>query len=263
MTVCDVEQALAQIAPPSLKIGHDPIGRSVGSQYTQVTGIAVALDATVCVMDAAIGAQCNVIITHHPLIYTPLASLDLDVGFPQTAAVYAVKHGLTIISAHTNWDCAHGGINDTLASLLHIVDTEPIEDIRIFGTTVTGLGRIGRLETPMPETAYMQLVDAVLGIHTRRSEERVRLITSVALCGGAGASLYPAIKQKADLFMTGDVRHHEFVMAYGEGCTIWDIGHRESESPGTKELGSRLADGLLCDVTWIDALGRTSKINVD
>ena len=263
MTVCDVEQALAQIAPPSLKIGPDPIGRSIGSKSTQVTGIAIALDATVRVMDAAIGAHCNVIITHHPLIYTPLLSLDPDGGFPQAAAVHAVKHGLTIISAHTNWDCAHGGINDTLASLLNIVDTEPIEDVRLFGTTATGLGRIGRLETPIPETEYVLLVDTILGIHTRRSEERTRLITSVALCGGAGASLYPAIKHKADLFMTGDVRHHEFVMSYGEGCTIWDIGHRESESPGTKELGIRLADGLLCDVHWVDALGRTSRIYRD
>lgn len=251
MTVYDLESILEQIAPAYLKLGNDPIGRCIGSRDWHINKIGVALDATDSVIAACIAQQINVLVTHHPLIYTPLHGLDETSGFPQSAVIAAIKADIAVLSAHTNWDCADGGINDVLANLFDLTDCQPIERTAGADFGNTGIGRVGRLRAPMLESAFLSLVEERLQVSVRCSERRDRMIQTVALCGGAGEGLYSSVKNYADVFVTADIRHHMFVAAYGETCTLWDAGHRETEIPGTRHLAARIANHVDIPVVWI------------
>jgi len=251
MTVSDLEVILEQLAPSTLKMGNDPIGRCIGSSRLDITKIGVALDATAAVISECVTQGINVLVTHHPLIYSPLTRLDESSGFPESAVIAAIKADITVLSAHTNWDCAVGGINDVLADVLGIKDCRPIEPTIDSADGRTGIGRIGVLDSPLEESVFQQLVESRLGISVRCSERRSRLVQTIAVCGGAGESLFTLVKDKADIYVTSDVRHHMFVAAYGQSCTLWDAGHRETEIPGTMQLASLLSQHVDVPVTWI------------
>jgi len=252
VTVVELEELLEQLAPAALKLGNDPIGRCIGSPQTTINKIGVALDATVAVISQCVEQGINVLVTHHPLIYSPLTRLDQTSGFPESAVVAAVKADITVLSAHTNWDCAFGGINDVLADILELTDCQPIEVTQGSVVRNTGIGRIGKLKSPIEEAAFLQLVESRLNITVRCSEPRKRLVQTIAVCGGAGEGLYSSVRDRADVYLTSDVRHHMFVAAYGENCTLWDAGHRETEIPGTKHLGTLLSQHLDIPVVWIN-----------
>jgi GTP cyclohydrolase I len=255
MTVVELEELLEQLAPAALKLGNDPIGRCIGSPHTTIKKIGVALDATVAVISQCVDQGINVLVTHHPLIYSPLSRLDQTSGFPESAIVAAVKADITVLSAHTNWDCASGGINDVLAEILEVTDCHPI--VPAVGTqgARTGIGRVGRLRSSMMESDFLSLVEERLKVSVRCSERRNRMIKTIAVCGGAGEGLYGDVKEHVDVYVTSDIRHHMFVAAYGENCTLWDAGHRETEIPGTKHLGALLSQHLDIPVVWIDEPG--------
>lgn len=251
MTVHDLEAILEQLAPASLKLGNDPIGRCIGSSNSSITKIGVALDATPSVISECVAQGINVLVTHHPLIYSPLHRLDASSGFPESAVIAAIKADIAVLSAHTNWDCADGGINDVLANLLDLTHCYAIEPTPGTDGGKTGIGRVGRLSSPMMETDFLSLVEERLQVSVRCSERRDRLVQTVAVCGGAGEGLYSNVKERADIYVTSDIRHHMFVAAYGENCTLWDAGHRETEVPGTKCLAALLSDHVDVPVVWI------------
>ena len=251
MTVHDLEVILDELAPSRLKMGNDPIGRCIGSSHLDITKIGVALDATAAVISECVTQGINVLVTHHPLIYSPITRLDETAGFPENAVIAAIKADITVLSAHTNWDCAEGGINDVLANLLDLTDCHPIELTPGTDDGKTGIGRVGRLRSPMMESDFLSLVEKRLQVSVRCSERRDRMVQSVAVCGGAGESLYASIKGQADIYVTSDIRHHMFVAAYGENCTLWDAGHRETEVPGTQHLTTLLSQNVSVPVVWI------------
>ena len=251
MTVHDLEVVLEHLAPSSLKIGNDPIGRCIGSKSTTVTKIGVALDATTTVIAQCVDQGINTLVTHHPLIYGPMSTLDSESGFPDTAVIAAIKEEITILSAHTNWDCAIGGINDVLANLLTLTNCHPIQPTPGTAGGSTGLGRLGRLQSPVTEADFLSLVERQLGITVRCSERRDRMVQTIAVCGGAGESLYSHIREVADIYVTSDIRHHMFVASYGQKCTLWDAGHRETENPGTRQLAALLSRLVDVPVIWV------------
>ena len=251
MTVSDLEDVLEQLAPASLKLENDPIGRCIGYNNLSITKIGVALDATAAVISECVTQGINVLVTHHPLIYSPITRLDETAGFPESAVIAAIKADIAVLSAHTNWDCAVGGINDVLAEILGLKDCRPIEPTIASKDERTGIGRIGMLDSPLEESVFQQLIESRLGVSVRCSERRNRLVQTIAVCGGAGESLYASIRDLADIYVTSDVRHHMFVAAYGQNCTLWDAGHRETEIPGTRHLVMLLSQHVDVPVTWI------------
>lgn len=123
MTVADIIAFIERLAPPDLAERDDPTGFHVGDPAAQVTRIAVAVDACPETVDAASALGANLLVSHHPLIYYPLKRV---VATDETgdAVLRAVRAGLSVYSAHTNWDAAPGGINDTLAERLGLTDTK-------------------------------------------------------------------------------------------------------------------------------------------
>ncbi len=216
-----------------------------------MTKIGVCLDATPEAAARAVRAGVQLVIAHHPLIYHPLKRVGTD---PISRAVTTlVKADIALYAMHTNWDRAAGGINDTLAECLEMQGVQPL------GTDgEAALPRIGDLSVPRPLADFARFVATALNC-TGTSALRIngidpnRMISRVAVCGGAGAGLAEAAQAAgAEAYVTSDVRHHEFLDAEARGLALLDAGHGATETPGMRAL-VRTLPALLEGVTvvWV------------
>ncbi|MDE7135177.1 MAG: Nif3-like dinuclear metal center hexameric protein, partial [Muribaculaceae bacterium] len=187
----------------------------------------LCLDVTEDILQEAIQRQCNLIITHHPLIFKGLKSITGRTPI-ERIAVEAIRNNIAIYSAHTNLDSAWEGVSHEMAHALDITDIKVLEPKA--EDAATGLGVIGNLK-PTPKMEFLRKVKDTFGVKAvKYSVQSPQLVIKrVALCGGAGASLIPlAIRENADAIITGDVKYHDFT-AYGLDILIADVGHYESE----------------------------------
>lgn len=226
MTAREIYDYLNTLAPFDTAEEWDNVGLLVGSPEDPVDSILVTLDATEGALDAADGVGAQLIITHHPVIFSPLKRLDKG-SIPYRLA----QAGRSVICAHTNLDKAAGGVNDTLAELLGLTDVRPTSD---------GLCRIGTLPAAVNADALAQTVAATLGCTVRvNSGDGIR---TVAVCGGSGGDFIDGPAGAADAFVTGEVRHHEWLAANENGLTVIEAGHYATEAPVITTLCSRLAE---------------------
>ena len=251
MEIGDILTVLRQLAPEESALEGDPVGLLIERDMPEVTKIGVCLDATPAVTLRAAAAGVQLIVAHHPLIYHPLKRISTD---PVSAAVKTlVKSDIALYAMHTNWDLAPRGINDTLAECLELSDVQPL------GTDgLLRLPRLGTLDCPRPLSDFARFVEAALGC-AETSALRVssgdprRMISRVAVCGGAGAELAEAARTAgADAYVTSDVRHHEFWEAEARGLALLDAGHCATETPGMRAL-VRTLPGMLrgIEVIWV------------
>ena len=226
MTVQNILDFLNETAPLSTQCAWDNSGLLVGDAKQQVTTVAFALDLTQHTLQGAIDAGADLLITHHPVIFQPLRTLCADrILYP------AVKSGLSVISMHTPWDCAAGGVNDVLSGLLGLTDVTAVPD----SEGNTPMIRIGTV-APCTGRELAQRVADALKTTVRLADAKNR-IARVAVCGGAGMSLLDdAIAAGADAFVTGELRHHEALDAKARGVTVVAAGHFETERPSMKAL---------------------------
>ncbi|MCH8273902.1 MAG: Nif3-like dinuclear metal center hexameric protein [Armatimonadetes bacterium] len=151
-TVAELLDALNRIAPPHLAFPDDPIGLQVGRPEDEVGRCLVALDPTLAAVEAAVEHKAQALVTHHAAIYHPLRSLAGD--SPQVRVLRsAIQNGIALLNAHTNWDAAQGGVNDTLAERLGL------RNLKAFGGDVPA--RAFKLITFLPETALDPVLDAL------------------------------------------------------------------------------------------------------
>lgn len=219
---------LEQIAPAALAEDWDNPGLQVGNPSQEVRKILFALDPTPGAVAEARRRGAQVLLTHHPLIFPSLASLDLE-AYPGNVIGEACRSGIAIVAAHTNLDIAQGGMNDMLASLFGLTGTEILRKAE--SAPDAGLGRIGRLDTPEPLFSFVAKVQARLGTKgIRVSGDVTRSIQVVAVVGGSGGSLVPlAFAMGADVLVTGDVGHHHALQAETLGMALVDAGHFYTE----------------------------------
>ena len=221
MLVKEVTGVLEGFAPLSVQESWDNSGLSVGSPEAEVTGIMLGLDCTPQLVDEAIAAGDNMIVTHHPLIFGRLSRISPDdpVGL---AIIKAIRAGIAVYSAHTSADKVQGGVSWAMAQRLGL------QDIRILGGEETGLGVIGRWPQPLEwEQAAARVKDA-FGIKTLRCSRPAGPITTVAMCGGSGSSLIDKAREAgAQLYLCGDISYHHFFTP--DGFAVMDVGHFESE----------------------------------
>ena len=227
MKVKEILDFLGEKAPFDTCEEWDNVGLLVGSGYQPATRVLVALDVTDGALEAAKAIGADLIVTHHPVIFRPISRLSAD-SMPYRLAAA----GISVISAHTNLDKAVEGVNDTLAARLGLTDVEIAAD---------GMTRIGTLPEEMTATAFASHVAAVLGTPVRAAGDKA--VKTVALCGGAaGSSMFPLIG-KVDCFITGEVKHHEWLMAAGR-INVIDGGHYSTEVPVVDTLCRWLAEGF-------------------
>lgn len=345
ITVARVVEELERIAPPWLAEEGDAIGLQIGGMENEVHRVRVCVDASPRVVDMALEQQADLIVSHHPLIYTPLKSVVSGDPVAQTVASL-IRAEASLCVMHTNYDSAPGGVNDVLASELGLTESvlmtprkqtllykiavfvpeEALESVRdamsaagagvigdythcSFRTAGTGtflptdearphVGTVGRLEETseyrlemlVSDTARDSVIAAMLAVHpyeevaydvyhlaneperfgfgrvgalespvsladfavTVRSKlqpaamkvtgDAAKLIRRVAVGAGGCSGLFSdAVALGADVYVTGDTKHHDVLAAESLGMAVIDAGHFETEQPGMVMLADRLA----------------------
>lgn len=236
-TVKDILDFMESITPQYMQYEWDNTGMLCGSRSNTVNKILVALDPfeEVCQEAAQIGA--DLLITHHPLIFSAPKAIndETDMG---RAILVLIKNGITAVNAHTNLDCAPGGINDTLAEVLGLQD---VEIINPKGENVKyGLLRMGAIAHQSLKD-FMAIVKKNLGCQGLRYVDGGKPVHKVAVGGGScGSDLLEAIQAGCDTFVTADVKYNQFHEAKASGINMIDAGHFHTENPGCIVLAEKL-----------------------
>lgn len=235
MKVKEVLEVLDRLFPFELAFDGDNVGLQCGELQAEVWGIVLSLDPLPEALDFALKENANLLITHHPLIFTPLEKVT---SFP--ILVKAIKSDLNVISLHTNLDIAFGGVNDQLAFKLGL------EGIRVLKEQGEGaIARWGELNPPRP-------LGELAGEVARRLETKVRFlgkaeetVSKVVVCGGKGEKLIPLVKSEgADAFITGDVGYHASLKALEIGLNLVDATHEATEKVVMPVLKEKLRKEL-------------------
>lgn len=214
MTVKEIFDYLCTRAPLDTAEAWDNPGLLVGDPRKEVTRVLVALDATDGALATAEAVGADLLVTHHPVIFAPLKRLTAD-SIPYRLAAA----GIGVVSAHTNLDMAAGGVNDTLAARLGLADVTVAAD---------GYTRIGTLSAEMTAHDFAAHVAAVLDTPVRYSGDKT--VQTVAVCGGSGGGFIGGCVGQADAYVTGEVKHHEW-LAYDGAINVIDAGHYATEVP--------------------------------
>ena len=224
MKVKDIIAVIEEFAPLSIQEGWDNSGLCVGSPEDEVTSALFALDCTEQLVDEAVACGADMIITHHPLIFSGLKKISPQdqVG---AAVIKAIKNGIAIYAAHTNADKVIAGVSGAMAAKLGLCDVRILDE----DGEGTGLGVVGELSQPLTADEAVALVKEKFGLKMlKASRPSDGLISRVAMCGGSGGSLIGAARRSgAQLYISGDISYHNFFTP--EGFMIMDIGHYESE----------------------------------
>jgi dinuclear metal center YbgI/SA1388 family protein len=254
--VTEVLALLEEIAPSQLAESWDNPGLQVGSPSQEITRILATLDPTPQAIRFAEERQAQLLLTHHPLIFKPLRSVDFSV-FPGEVILEAARKGISVIAAHTNLDAAKGGLNDILAELLGLKNLEVLDELKptMNASCEVGLGRVGDLPNDLSLSELVDRVKEALGTKKLRilGDQRAR-VRRIAVVGGSGGSLLPLAKKKgADLLLTGDVGHHQALEARLLGIGLLDGGHFSMEKVAFSIFARRLGE-MMADRQWAVAV---------
>ena len=224
----EVLSALEQFAPLPLQESWDNAGLQVGLTEAEVSGALLCLDVTEKVVDEALAKGCNLIVSHHPLLFRGLKTIS-DLTDVQRTVRKAIRHDVAVVSMHTNMDNAEGGVNYKMAEKLGLADVRFMSQRTVDGVAC-GSGVIGTLAEPMAARAFVEKVKQTFGVVCAQCNELLeRPVSRVALCGGAGDfMLDDAVKAGADAFITGEMHYHQY-FGYEQQIQICVIGHYQSE----------------------------------
>ncbi len=220
MLIKDITDTIEEAAPLALQESYDNAGLIIGDSREECSGVLFCVDVTPDTVEEASRRGCNLIVSHHPLIFKGLKRLTGST-LQQRAAIAAIKAGIAVYAAHTNLDAAENGVNYTLADMLGLSDITPL---------ATAPGVVGSLCPPLTATELVERIKKVCGSPvTRCTVPPQGKLSRLALCGGSGSFLIDdAADAGADAFLTSDVKYHDFV-DNADRIFIIDIGHYESE----------------------------------
>lgn len=235
MKLRDLVAAMEAIAPPALAEPWDNVGLLVGDPAQDVTHALLAIDATPAVIDEAGQRGCELILAYHPVIFDGLKRVTAG-----SSAWSLVRRGIAVYSPHTALDVAEGGTNDVLGDVVGMLHRRPLRVTR--PDTGMGLGRVGAI-APTERPELLGRIKAGLGI------ERLLVagptegaVTRVAVGAGAcGDMVKEVLASGAELYLTGEMRHHDALRAASAGLTVVCALHSNSERVTLDRLAARLA----------------------
>ena len=238
-TVADILKIIETIAPPEMKEHWDNVGLNCGRMDKPVNKVLIALDPFADVCQEALELGADLLITHHALIWKAGFVTDADEQGRNT--LFLIENGIAHINAHTNLDCAPGGVNDILAQKLEL---ENIQVVSPRGVDTQGrpwgLLRQGTVSVQSLET-FLASVKRNLGCPGLRYVDGGRPVERVAVGGGACAGeMLQAVNAGCDTFVTADVRYNQFWDAKNLGLNLIDAGHFHTENPVCAYLASTL-----------------------
>jgi len=241
MKAGEIVKVLEDFAPCSIQESWDNSGFIIGNEGAEVKSVLLALDCTPAVIEEAIESGADMIITHHPLIFSPLKRITGSC-IVERMVERSIKNNLVIYSIHTNIDKVISGVSGLMAENLGLCN------VRLLSKDENdnfGLGVIGEFKGRLDFPEVVSLVKEKFSVKNIRCSKPIeKKIKKVALCGGSGSSLISAAKDSgAQIFITGDLKYHNFLCE--DGFMVMDIGHFESETGVLELLRSILLKNLV------------------
>lgn len=265
--LAEVLLAVEELWPESLAEDWDAVGLVVGRPTSSVQKILFAVDPSIEVVDEALEWGADLLITHHPLLLRGVNTVAATTGKGQVVHAL-IEGGCGLLTVHTNADSAVGGVSDVLADALELSNVKPLQAAK-HGLPEEGIGRVGELPQLRSLADVAELIFSVLPAvagGVRVAGDRQALVRRVALCGGAGDSLFDAVRAaNADVYITADLRHHPAMEARESAADgrpfLIDLSHFASEwlwlPAAASALGNVLGD------QGFDVELRVSQINTD
>ena len=229
MKIRDIVSVIEEFAPLALQEGYDNSGLIVGRLDDEVHGVLLAVDVTEEVLDEAEREGCDLVITHHPIIFSPLKRFN-SATYVERCVERAIRKGIALYAAHTNLDSAPNGMSWQLGAMIGLEGMSVLEPRR--DNVATGFGVVGTLSRAESVMSFMCRVKSIFDVGAVRYSDipsEDMMVRRVAICTGSGRSLIDAaMAAEADVYITADLRYNDFMC--GENRMIlMDIGHFESE----------------------------------
>ena len=238
-TVKNIADFFSEKIPQEMKMDFDNVGLLVGLESEKVTCVLLALDITDAVISEAKGLGAQLIISHHPIFFDLKRVSSEDAS--SAKVVRLLRHGISALCLHTNFDGMDGGVNDALAKALGVKVTGRLEDLALADGTAYGIGRYGELAAPMALPDYLAFVKKSLDSNGLRYCDGGAPVQRVALCGGSGGEYVErALELGCDTLVTADVKYHQMLDAKERGLSVIDADHFCTENVAMPVLADML-----------------------
>ncbi|MGN0438439.1 MAG: Nif3-like dinuclear metal center hexameric protein [Lachnospiraceae bacterium] len=228
MTCQDVVDILEDLSPKKYACDWDNVGLLVGRKNRSVKKIVVALDATKEIIEYCGSNHIDMLITHHPMIFSPVKQINEN-DFIGEKILALAENGICYYAMHTNFD-AVGGMAQLAAgpNYMNLTDISPVDVCACDETE--GMGRYGKLPTPMTATQVAIYVkekfDLDFVMLYQSKEQKEKLFDKVAIMPGSGKSELEMVRENGyELYITGDYGHHSGIDALDMGMTVIDATH--------------------------------------
>lgn len=233
-TVTDVMNYMENLAPHAMQMDWDNAGLNCGSPNAPVKKIMVALDPFEHVCREAADWGADLLLTHHPLLFRPVSALTDDSAINR-GLMTLIRHNISHFCAHTNLDCADGGVNDALAAVLGLENISKVDG--------DSMGLLRRGEVPEQSLEdFLDTVKTQLHCDGLKYCASGKAVHKVAVGGGSCADAIPAvIAAGCDTFVTADVKYNQFWNAREQGLNLIDAGHFHTENPVVAVLAAKIA----------------------
>lgn len=229
----EITNAIEEFAPLSLQESWDNSGWQVGDPDAECSGVLLCVDVTPEIIKEATDKGCNLIISHHPLIFKGVRQI-IGRDRVERAIAQALRDGVSVYASHTSTDCAPDGVSWEMAHRLGLTSVEGLDE--------SGLGVIGDLQAPLPWKDFANLVKESFGagcVKCSRVPSDDWTVSRVGLCGGSAAEFLPAAMSRgAQAYVTADCRHNQFI-DHCDDILLVDSGHFETEEC-TKDIFYRV-----------------------
>ncbi len=256
LSVRDIQKLIEKTAKPEYAYDWDNCGLQVGDPEAKVEKVLICLDVTRDVIAEAKENACQMIISHHPLIFKPVKTLTADTAVGDVVSML-YKNNIALYCAHTNLDIAFGGVNDALCRKLELENVSLLKPFEV-NNTVVACARKGKLKRQMNRQQLIDFVKEKTGAKTLLCSLSDKMYSTVALSTGAGGEF---LTNETDVFITGEIKYHEALEAKRQNISFIAIGHYYSEAPFACELMHGLqnaSDMLQYGVSFV-----CSQINTD
>jgi len=239
--VKDIVNILNLAAPFHLAESWDNVGLLIGNPDQEVTSILTGLDPTNALIEEALASGANTVVTHHPIIFQPLSSINT--GDPSGKLLEKIlTNKIAVIGCHTNLDSATDGVSDILAAKLGLSELSPLLPSGENHISEIGLGRIGYFNNPVSATVFIKRVQKILHLPSIQvAGEIPKKITAVAVCGGSGSDLAAkALARGADIYLSAEIKHSTAIWAIENSFCIIDGTHFSTEQLSVGLLAEKL-----------------------
>lgn len=224
MNAACIIDMLEELSPREYAEKWDNVGLLVGREDKEVNTVYIALDATDEVIDAAIECEADMLITHHPMIFSPLKRVCAD-DFIGRRILKLSKYDISYYAMHTNFDVM--GMADAAADEIDLIDRDVLDVTYEDEIGVEGIGRIGRLKNEMTLFELCQFVKDAFDLDTVKVfGDLDKIVDICAISPGSGKSMIAlAVMKGADVLITGDIDHHAGIDSVAQGLAIIDASH--------------------------------------